>query len=64
MAERETTIDTIGDNSNSVLVAIAVLVVLAIGAYLLFFGLPATSPGNAVTIEVPIAAPATPAPAN
>ncbi len=69
MADRETIIDTGGgDNGSGVLVAIVVLVVLAIGAYFLFFNRPGTAPsgGDSVTVEAPditVPAPAAPAPA-
>lgn len=70
MADRETIIETGGgDGGAGMLVAVVVLVVLAIGAYFLFFNRPAGVPdgGSTVTVEAPeitVPAPAAPAPAN
>ena len=69
MADRETLIDTGGgDGGSGMLVAVIVLVILAIGAYFLFFNRPAGVPagGSTVTVEAPditVPAPATPEPA-
>ena len=54
-----------GTAKGGVLVAIVVLVILAIGAYFLFFNRPAGTPaGSTVTIETPVVpVPAAPAPA-
>ncbi len=58
MADRETIIETGGDNGSGVLVAIAVLVIIAIGAYFLFFNRPGSAPSS-VTVEIPaVTAPA------
>lgn len=66
MADRETIIAG-GDNSSGAIVAIVLVVVLAIGAYFLFFnGRPLVEPsGGSVTVEAPtinVPAPQTPAP--
>ena len=61
MADRETIITSGGDNGSGILVAIAVLVVIAIGAYSLFFNQPGNAPST-VTVDVPavtVPAPAT-----
>jgi hypothetical protein len=65
MADRETIIAGDSGGANVVLAIVLVLVV-AFGAYFLFFNRPASSPAT-VTVDVPavtVPAPAAPAPAN
>jgi hypothetical protein len=52
MADRETIIEGGGDSGSGVLIAIVVLVVVAIGAYFLFFNRPGNAPST-VTVDVP-----------
>ena len=64
MADRETIIATGNDGSSSVVIAIVVLVIVAIGAYFLFFNRPVATGGTQVNIEAPaVTVPAAQAPA-
>jgi hypothetical protein len=64
MADRETIIAGGGDSGSGAIIAIVVLVIIAIGAYFLFFNRPGTAPSS-VTVDVPaVTVPAPAAPAN
>jgi hypothetical protein len=66
MADRETIIAGDSGGGANVVLAIVLVLVVAFGAYFLFFNRPASTPAT-VTVDVPavtVPAPAAPAPAN